>query len=739
MQFYLETPLFIVFYVSLFLPVTFFLLTIYYMKKNEFYTKVNCWFCNTSSSVLYKDRNSFECIHCTQYNGFKEDGSYNKVIKAQHDISGTKFTSQKTEYYENGLCTYCNNNQQLKIYQLAKFTPINEDNYDIEVEHFRKQLEKAYKLCKKCDQTLKTTLNRKHSWLFGNRLKDLKRRGFAYLNQAKVSKQVNESIFLKFLRISLIISTAYIVCNILHIRIVYPQININKYLPQVFNPYKSIILDYYNEITNHWTALSTEIYNLNSYFNNNIKINISRLTVVSFISFIFDLILSFGKKIPLIWKIYCSISWIIMSTTLAITFSHIYGTYISFLQVCTLLTLLYNYIWSTHLEQAHNSKEFQFKKIVKPAESLETSEDERDEHILRPLNLQARPPTSNNLYRCSSDDQILNNSFSTAKSVTSTSEFFNSNISSDLNRSLDNLHLNVNPQRCTSPIFSVNSAKRPVVSPAKLKNITQNPWTAGGFWKNENHVLSAVINPTNMSRSSSQTSGFVSNPAQDINSPFRSLPGSREASLNGDVDRVSVLSEPLYNFSPISPSLNTTKTSQLYYKADNNIFYPVLSQNNMLFIQNGIPLQRFDSLNNTQLFRHDNGFVANNQYSSKNPNSPNGYIRNDIGFVTNNQYATKNPNSPNGSIRSLDNSFVANNQYTSKNPSVPNGSFRNVDSLSNYQPTKGTIDGSIISPDNKTSGINTRVLSPDLGGERPISGLFKNLNMNGNIRPNVLG
>lgn len=37
----------------------------------------------------------------------------------------------------NGLCVLCNNNQQLKIFQLAHFVPLAEENYDVEIEHFQ--------------------------------------------------------------------------------------------------------------------------------------------------------------------------------------------------------------------------------------------------------------------------------------------------------------------------------------------------------------------------------------------------------------------------------------------------------------------------------------------------------------------------------------------------------------------------------------------------------------------------
>lgn len=106
--------------------------------RNGFYVNVNCWFCNTWSKIPFSNRNSFDCPVCLQYNGFDKDGDYNKIIEAQHDTSKTLTkTTIKTEQFSNGLCTYCNNNQRLKIRQLADFTPMNEKNYEVEIEHFR--------------------------------------------------------------------------------------------------------------------------------------------------------------------------------------------------------------------------------------------------------------------------------------------------------------------------------------------------------------------------------------------------------------------------------------------------------------------------------------------------------------------------------------------------------------------------------------------------------------------------
>lgn len=59
------------------------------------------------------------------------------MIEAQYATVPGQPKTNKTETATNGLCSYCNNNQQLKIYQLANFTPLVEKKFDIEIEHFR--------------------------------------------------------------------------------------------------------------------------------------------------------------------------------------------------------------------------------------------------------------------------------------------------------------------------------------------------------------------------------------------------------------------------------------------------------------------------------------------------------------------------------------------------------------------------------------------------------------------------
>ncbi|KAI5612230.1 transmembrane protein 201, partial [Silurus asotus] len=130
-------------------------------RKKPTHVKVNCWFCNQDTVVPYGNRNCWDCPYCEQYNGFQENGDYNKPIPAQymehlnHGVSAGLPVSEapKTLQWVNCqmlLCKKCNNNQTVKIKQLASFNPREEDNYDEEIEVYKHHLEQTYKLCRPC-------------------------------------------------------------------------------------------------------------------------------------------------------------------------------------------------------------------------------------------------------------------------------------------------------------------------------------------------------------------------------------------------------------------------------------------------------------------------------------------------------------------------------------------------------------------------------------------------------------
>uniref|UniRef100_A0A182NCG8 Ima1 N-terminal domain-containing protein n=1 Tax=Anopheles dirus TaxID=7168 RepID=A0A182NCG8_9DIPT len=182
-------PLVVISFVSV---VTF--VNLYLNLRRRFPARVNCWFCNHDTHVPYDQSNSFVCPGCKQYNGFTADGDYNREIPEQYqqrlnnyhyhhpanvtdddkwDSTTVRSGTTGSVHTGNGLCFGCNRNQELKIHQLASFVPEDEDNYEAEVEEYRKQLEMAYKLCGRCERILKRTLNDVKRNILGSKLSQI--------------------------------------------------------------------------------------------------------------------------------------------------------------------------------------------------------------------------------------------------------------------------------------------------------------------------------------------------------------------------------------------------------------------------------------------------------------------------------------------------------------------------------------------------------------------------------------
>ncbi|XP_055966958.1 transmembrane protein 201 [Sorex fumeus] len=139
------------------------------------HTVVNCWFCNHDTVVPYGNRNCWDCPHCEQYNGFQENGDYNKPIPAQYlehlnHVVGSapaplappqqQWVSSRTL-----LCRRCSQHQATKIRQLAAFTPRDEGRYDEEVEVYQHHLEQVYKLCRPCQAAVEHYLKHQNRQL----------------------------------------------------------------------------------------------------------------------------------------------------------------------------------------------------------------------------------------------------------------------------------------------------------------------------------------------------------------------------------------------------------------------------------------------------------------------------------------------------------------------------------------------------------------------------------------------
>ncbi|XP_050051437.1 uncharacterized protein [Dermacentor andersoni] len=140
-----------------------------------FSVKVNCWFCGVQTVVPYGNINCWDCPSCEQYNGFKEDGDYNKPIPAQFDeaLNFTATSSCQADSSpgalklkpDNQLCSVCNYHQVIKVRLLANFTPTEESLFESEVEQYRQHLEEVYPLCQPCEAQVKRTLTLQDSLL----------------------------------------------------------------------------------------------------------------------------------------------------------------------------------------------------------------------------------------------------------------------------------------------------------------------------------------------------------------------------------------------------------------------------------------------------------------------------------------------------------------------------------------------------------------------------------------------
>lgn len=170
--------------------------------------RVNCWFCNQNFWMKFIVRNSWICPSCEQYNGFTKDGDYNKPVTGVLNDSAIKSPKVfQRSPPKNGLCKMCNVNQQLKVAQLANFVPMHESNFDNEIENYKMQLEKAYKLCSPCRKVLQKKLHKEKEVLLGSKVKETRS-----LDKKKQKNEQKSSLLKNFInRTSILIAVVLVV------------------------------------------------------------------------------------------------------------------------------------------------------------------------------------------------------------------------------------------------------------------------------------------------------------------------------------------------------------------------------------------------------------------------------------------------------------------------------------------------------------------------------------------------
>ncbi|MGH0116398.1 UNVERIFIED_CONTAM: hypothetical protein FKN15_035702 [Acipenser sinensis] len=194
-------------------------------RKKPSHIEVNCWFCDQDTVVPYGNRNCWDCPNCDQYNGFQENGHYNKPIPAQHlehlnhGVSAGLAVPEtpKVLQWVNCqmlLCKKCNNNQTLKIKQLASFVPREEEKYDEEIEVYKHHLEQTYKLCRPCQTAVEYYIKHQNrqlrAVLFNHQLRRSREADKAYV-QNSYTPNFSTPARVIFLRILAFLSCVFLV------------------------------------------------------------------------------------------------------------------------------------------------------------------------------------------------------------------------------------------------------------------------------------------------------------------------------------------------------------------------------------------------------------------------------------------------------------------------------------------------------------------------------------------------
>ncbi|XP_045606634.2 uncharacterized protein [Procambarus clarkii] len=560
---------------------------LYSKIRQRFPVKVNCWFCNNDTKVEFRYQEGWICPSCQQYNGFNEEGDYNRDIPAQYCESlntplaqqrEKKPSSQTSLAHGNGLCHTCNLNQTLKIRALADYTPIHPDNYDKEIEDYRKRLERTYALCRECEATLHQTLGKQDSWLkpwlISWRLY-LTSENKTRLFSNSTGGQQRNLFYLHLLHVmGIVISLSLFLCNLHHL--------------QQHSGVQLVSLNF---------GVDLEVYlgSLHKY---------SSPLIVAGLSLLLVSICSFGKEALQITDAVASFVWVgllaLCSSKRLIPANDYNSLQVLVSGAAVLFTVLTSFVrrnfGSTKIRKTTLGNKSMMSE--NSSGSLEDSRCTMNTSLgddLGNLNQPFSPSLNNGK---TSPVNLIPEYPSLADSLDTTLSSLK--ISTPLK---NDLRIRTNTPFSPKLLFTEKPGYNPKLndsycsqrsetSPSRFsaKNITQSSWVAGGYW---GHPVSPsrefsqnVMPPLGpvcpgqstlypLSRSSSQSSGFVSqssglppyNPTavHQLHQPY-SLPNSCHGSHYGELDRGSVLSEPAYKTWGYSPSLYPSDSaSQISY------------------------------------------------------------------------------------------------------------------------------------------------------------------------------
>ncbi|XP_045785639.1 transmembrane protein 201 [Maniola jurtina] len=554
--------------------------------------RVNCWFCNSNIWVKYIDSNCWTCPKCDQYNGFTKDGDYNRVLCANiEQVSNSPKLFQRSPS-KNGLCRMCNINQQLKVTQLANFVPMNEKKYYEEIDSYRTQLEKAYKLCSPCEKFLQKKLHKEKVSLLGSKLLETRT---SDKNHEKIQKQ---SKLVK----NVINSTSRLIAIILLVLVViecHGNASKHKNLSNTIHNVKDIIeslVERIFSIVKMKTLLtfpSLEDQHIDIY-NIDIEIFTSFIGLDDLMQKALGGVACIIQIIGHIWNInkaqYCTLTDLFWSVFILTAIAQGYVTadplIMSLIKLsCTLAVLLvYRHLNNKtviHVTRKNITpkklKNFASGAPKKLFDEEDTSLDTDSDVSLSKFGLHNFTDSSNETASLVNHSLVngrsftprndslwskpkLNSTFtvnSVATSPKPDSVFIKPNFNqyqkiddsdSELDESISLLCISSPKKKSlkSNPVFALRkftaspfvvptpmNRSRPVISPSKLGHSTS--WVAGGYWGTEGERQ--IIFNVNGSRSSSQSSGFESQASSLNQRNIFSQPSSREESVCGEPDK----------------------------------------------------------------------------------------------------------------------------------------------------------------------------------------------------------
>ncbi|KAL2720037.1 uncharacterized protein V1478_010303 [Vespula squamosa] len=182
-------------FISIFITILLVFITciiVFQKLKLRWPMKVNCWFCNNNTKIRRQELEWWLCPSCEQFNGFSENGDYMYDIPELYKDStdnSVKYCRNQSKielFHKNTLCKECNKHQKIKLAELSNFEPTNEKKYDQEIQQFKHFLEKKYPLCINCNAIVQNVLAKQTMWLAHYKMLFLKQKPIrTFLNNTK--------------------------------------------------------------------------------------------------------------------------------------------------------------------------------------------------------------------------------------------------------------------------------------------------------------------------------------------------------------------------------------------------------------------------------------------------------------------------------------------------------------------------------------------------------------------------